>query len=109
MLIDYAIDDSGGKFTGKMSFMWVGPVPRVIIMDPELIKEVLNNKFGHFAKPKQTPFTKLLAKGLANIDGEKWATHRRILTPAFHQEKLKVIYLILITQKKKSASFLLCW
>ncbi|RWR89084.1 cytochrome P450 CYP72A219-like protein [Cinnamomum micranthum f. kanehirae] len=74
---------------GKMSIHWVGTHPRVNIMDPELIREVLSNKFGHFAKPESNPLTKLLATGLVNYDGEKWAKHRRILNPAFHQEKLK--------------------
>jgi hypothetical protein len=63
-----------------MSFTWFGPIPRVMIPDPELVKEVLSNKFGH-----------LLANGVVNHDGEKWAKHRRILNPAFHHEKIKVI------------------
>lgn len=76
-----------------MSIHWIGTHPRVNIMDPELIREVLSNKFGHFAKPESNPLTKLLATGLVNYDGEKWAKHRRILNPAFHQEKLKVCFL----------------
>eukprot|EP00262_Sarcandra_glabra_P012796 TRINITY_DN337_c0_g1_i1.p1 TRINITY_DN337_c0_g1~~TRINITY_DN337_c0_g1_i1.p1 ORF type:complete len:514 (-),score=68.13 TRINITY_DN337_c0_g1_i1:166-1707(-) len=74
---------------GKMYVTWFGTTPRVSIMDLELIKEILSNKFGHFEKPKSTPLTKLLATGLANYEGEKWAKHRRIINPAFHVEKLK--------------------
>ncbi|KAJ6795179.1 cytochrome P450 72A15-like isoform X1 [Iris pallida] len=74
---------------GKISFTWHGPVPTLSIADPELIREVLAKKFGHFAKPKISPMGKLLVKGLANNDGERWAKHRRILNPAFHVEKLK--------------------
>ncbi|XP_077228014.1 cytochrome P450 CYP72A616-like isoform X1 [Tasmannia lanceolata] len=77
------------KKYGKMSLTWFGTNPRVNIMDPELIREILSNKFGHFAKLKTNPITELLAKGLANYEGEKWAKHRRIINPAFHQEKLK--------------------
>lgn len=62
------------------------------LTDPELIREVLSNKFGHFAKPKIQPIGKLLATGLVNYDGEKWARHRRIINPAFHVEKLKVTH-----------------
>jgi len=77
------------KEHGKVSFMWLGPYPRVIITDPELMREVLSNKFGHFAKPKFNRLGKLLADGLVSYEGEKWTKHRRILNPAFHFEKLK--------------------
>ncbi|KAF8408893.1 hypothetical protein HHK36_004962 [Tetracentron sinense] len=77
------------KNYGKKSVIWIGPTPRVNVMDPELIREILSNKFGHFTKPKPNPLAKLLATGLANYEGEKWAKHRRIINPAFHLEKLK--------------------
>ena len=64
-----------------------------MIPDPELVKEVLSNKFGHFGKPRSTRIGKLLADGVVNHDGEKWAKHRRILNPAFHHEKIKVFFL----------------
>ena len=69
-------------------------MPRVTIRDPELVREILSNKFGHFHKQKISPFGRLLANGLVSYDGEKWAKHRRLLNPAFHVEKLKVIYVI---------------
>ncbi|XP_077227553.1 cytochrome P450 CYP72A616-like isoform X1 [Tasmannia lanceolata] len=77
------------KKYGKMSLAWFGTNPRVNIMDPELIREILLNKFGHYAKPKPNPLTKSLVPGLVTYEGEKWAKHRRIINPAFHQEKLK--------------------
>ncbi|KAF8408892.1 hypothetical protein HHK36_004961 [Tetracentron sinense] len=77
------------KNYGKNSLIWIGPTPRVTIMDPKLIKDVLSNKFGHFVKPKSNPLVKQLGTNLANYEGEKWAKHRRIINPAFHLEKLK--------------------
>ncbi|KAK1275220.1 Secologanin synthase [Acorus gramineus] len=74
-----------------MCFTWFGPIPRVTIMDPELVREILSNKFGHFARPKSNPVVRLLSSGLVSYDGEKWAKHRRIINPAFHQEKLKLM------------------
>jgi hypothetical protein len=63
----------------------------VTILDPESVREILSNKFGHYGKPRSSRFGKLLANGLVNHQGEKWAKHRRILNPAFHHEKIKVI------------------
>ncbi|PIA45520.1 hypothetical protein AQUCO_01600003v1 [Aquilegia coerulea] len=77
--------------SGKMFVSWIGSTPRVNIMDPEMIRDILSNKFGHFAKVKSNPLGELLAKGVVSYQGEKWVKHRRIINPAFHQEKLKVM------------------
>ncbi|KAK1357960.1 hypothetical protein POM88_051216 [Heracleum sosnowskyi] len=75
---------------GKISMFWLGKTPRLNIMDPELVKEVLSNKLGHFQKPSLNPLILILTNGLTTLEGETWATHRRIISPAFHLEKLKV-------------------
>ncbi|XP_061337076.1 cytochrome P450 72A68-like [Gastrolobium bilobum] len=75
---------------GKNSVIWFGPIPRVTLTDPELIKDVFN-KIYDFAKPNANPLIKLLATGLASHEGEKWRKHRRIINPAFNLEKLKIM------------------
>ncbi|KAL1821350.1 hypothetical protein ACET3Z_016219 [Daucus carota] len=75
---------------GKKSFVWLGPKPLVYITDPDLIKEVLNKIFT-FQKPSGNPLTKLIGDGLVTAEGDKWTQHRKIMKPAFHLEKLKVI------------------
>ncbi|KAJ3695262.1 hypothetical protein LUZ60_000639 [Juncus effusus] len=80
------------KRYGKISFMWFGPYPRVILRDPELVKQVLSNKFGHFQKPNINPSGRGLARGVATYEREKWAKHRRIINPAFHIEKIKSMF-----------------
>nr|BAL45208.1 cytochrome P450 monooxygenase [Glycyrrhiza uralensis] len=75
---------------GKNSFMWLGPNPRVFIMDPDKIKE-MTTKVYEFQKPETSPLFKLLASGFANYDGDKWAKHRKIVSPAFNVEKLKML------------------
>ena len=72
----------------------MGPTPRENIFNPEQLKEIFS-KIYDFQKPKANPLTKLLATGLPNYEGEKWATHRKLINPAFHLEKLKVITLFL--------------
>ncbi|KAA8533425.1 hypothetical protein F0562_031141 [Nyssa sinensis] len=75
---------------GKNSFIWVGPIPRVNIMEPELIRDILSKHF-EFQKPKGNPLSRLLATGLASYEGDLWAKHRKIINPVFHLEKLKQI------------------
>lgn len=62
-----------------------------MITNPEQIKEVFNN-IHDFGKPKLSPIFKLLGTGLNSYEGEKWKMHRKIINPAFHSEKLKVIF-----------------
>ncbi|KAL5565059.1 hypothetical protein UlMin_028223 [Ulmus minor] len=73
---------------GKEFFMWNGPTPRVNIGNPEQLKEIFI-KHVDFQMPHRNPIVKLLGSGLASYQGDKWAKHRKIINPAFHQEKLK--------------------
>lgn len=74
---------------GKMFLIWAGPTPRVVIWNPEMVKEVLSDKSGKFKKPPVNPLIEILARGLSSLEGEEWAKRRKIITPAFHLEKLK--------------------
>ncbi|GMH14193.1 hypothetical protein Nepgr_016034 [Nepenthes gracilis] len=78
------------KNYGKNSFVWMGPIPMVNITEPELIKEVFL-KMNDFQKPKISKLFDLLVPGLVLYEGEKWAKHRKIINPAFHIEKLKLM------------------
>ncbi|KAK4723544.1 hypothetical protein R3W88_026323 [Solanum pinnatisectum] len=72
----------------KNCFAWYGPRPAVVIVDPELIREVLTKNYI-YQKPPGNPLTRLAANGLAGYEADKWAKHRRIVNPAFHLDKLK--------------------
>ncbi|KAI4337182.1 hypothetical protein L6164_015629 [Bauhinia variegata] len=77
---------------GKLSLSWFGRTPRLIIGDVELIRYILADKNGHFVKPPtMNPLVDLLQQGLSTLEGEKWAKRRRLVTPAFHLEKLKAM------------------
>ncbi|KAL6648218.1 hypothetical protein ACP70R_012442 [Stipagrostis hirtigluma subsp. patula] len=80
-------EHGGGR--RRACLLWFGPVPRVVVADPGVARDVLSNKFGHFEKPNFPALTRLLADGVAGLEGDKWVRHRRILNPAFHLDKLK--------------------
>lgn len=71
--------------------MWDGLRPQLIVTEPELIKEIVNDKEGDFPKMKRDIFLRnLVGDGLVMADGEKWIKHRRIANHAFNGESLKV-------------------
>ncbi|KAK9071516.1 hypothetical protein SSX86_010085 [Deinandra increscens subsp. villosa] len=73
---------------GRSFITWLGWNPRVTIMDPELIKDILT-KLNDFQKPRGNPFVGLIATGLVTYEGDQWVKHRKLINPAFHVEKLK--------------------
>uniref|UniRef100_A0A3Q7HGZ2 Cytochrome P450 n=1 Tax=Solanum lycopersicum TaxID=4081 RepID=A0A3Q7HGZ2_SOLLC len=73
---------------GNNCFIWIGPEPRIFIMEPELIRDIVMNN-NIFKKPKPTPLVQLLVSGISSYEDQKWAKHRKILNTAFYTEKLK--------------------
>lgn len=72
-----------------MSYTWFGPKPRVYVLDPELIKEILLRP-NEFQRPQHEPLRDSIIGGLVVSEGQKWAKHRQIINPAFHLESIKV-------------------
>lgn len=79
---------------GENCFIWFGPCPKLAISDPQLMREILA-KPDVFHKPQPDPIGETVGGGLLILEDEKWAKHRKIISPAFHTDKLKVRVLYL--------------
>ncbi|KAL6844614.1 hypothetical protein ACP4OV_025273 [Aristida adscensionis] len=66
---------------GRPCVSWYGPMPKVTILDPEVTREVMANKSGHFERLKFPALYKTLGGGGGGHDGEEWVWRRRILNP----------------------------
>ncbi|XP_047942045.1 cytochrome P450 CYP72A219-like [Salvia hispanica] len=73
---------------GEKCFVWFGPNPAIVVMNPELVREVLSKSIV-FQKLPGRPFVRLMSKGLVTLETDRWAKHRRLINPAFHVNKLE--------------------
>ncbi|XP_076906165.1 cytochrome P450 CYP72A219-like [Bidens hawaiensis] len=76
------------KTYGNNFFTWLGPQPLLHITEPALIREILAN-YNQFPKPRDNRLKKMLVKGVADAEAGRWVKHRKIISPAFHVDKLK--------------------
>lgn len=77
---------TGGTFQYR-----IGSESRLCITDPELTRQVLSNKYGFYTKAKPLRgILDVMGRGLVFAEGAEWARHRRIVSPAFAMDKLKV-------------------
>ncbi|WOK96052.1 Cytochrome P450 [Canna indica] len=77
---------------GDVFLFWHGAQPKICISDPELVKQVLANKFGFYGKiDPPSGVTALLGKGLVLVRGSEWVRHRSAVSPAFTMDKLKIL------------------
>ncbi|KAF8679087.1 hypothetical protein HU200_045845 [Digitaria exilis] len=75
-----------------MHLIWFGSTPRLVVSQPELIREVLLSRAEHFDRYDAHPLIRQFeGLGLSNLHGDEWARRRKILTPGFHTENLKLL------------------
>ncbi|XP_027173931.1 cytochrome P450 734A1 [Coffea eugenioides] len=80
------------KIYGATFLVWFGPNVRLTVADPDLIREIFTSKSEFYEKNEAHPLIRQLeGDGLLSLKGEKWAHHRKIITPTFHMENLKLL------------------
>ncbi|KAH7515792.1 hypothetical protein FEM48_Zijuj10G0064000 [Ziziphus jujuba var. spinosa] len=83
---------------GKNYLQWYGTEAQLVVTEPEMIKEILNNIHGAFPKFELHPLIKkIIGDGIINSEGEKWAKYRKLSNHAFHGESLKGMSPAMIT------------
>ncbi|KAF4369857.1 hypothetical protein F8388_011727 [Cannabis sativa] len=75
---------------GKVYLQWYGSRALLVILEPDMIKEILINKDGAYIKPEAMPYVKkIIGDGLVMSEGEKWTKMRKLANFAFHGDSLK--------------------
>ncbi|KAG7023544.1 Cytochrome P450, partial [Cucurbita argyrosperma subsp. argyrosperma] len=78
------------KIYGSTFVIWFGPIARVAVSDPDMIREIFITNSHFYEKNEAHPLVKQLeGDGLLTLNGPKWALHRKIISPTFHMDNLK--------------------
>ncbi|BFG16864.1 hypothetical protein CerSpe_031380 [Prunus speciosa] len=89
------------KIFGRNFLQWHGTQPQLVVAEPELSKEVMNNKHKLFRKQKSQGYVKkLLGDSISMAEGEKWVKLRKLATHAFHGESLRSMIPEMITSSE---------
>ncbi|HWK04586.1 MAG TPA: cytochrome P450 [Puia sp.] len=94
------------KFSGTYSVATLRKYHLILTQDPAFINYVLKENHSNYHKSSLTAerAAKYFGKGFLFSNGEDWLTHRRLVQPGFHREKIQGLYGIMIDSIEKSLS-----
>ncbi|CAK9329571.1 unnamed protein product [Citrullus colocynthis] len=80
------------KIYGSTFLIWFGPIVRVAVSDPDMIREIFTTNSPFYEKNEAHPLVKQLeGNGLLTLKGQKWALHRKLISPTFHMDNLRLL------------------
>ncbi|KAL9225323.1 hypothetical protein vseg_001265 [Gypsophila vaccaria] len=93
------------KLYGKIFVYWMGVEPFLYVADPEFLKQmsgcVVAKNWGKPNAFKNDRIPMFGEFGLNTIEGDTWARHRHIITPAFSSSNLKGMTNIMVESTTK--------
>ena len=94
------------KFSGTYSVATLKNYHLILTQDPAFINYVLKENHTNYHKSPLTAerAARYFGKGFLFSNGEDWLTHRRLVQPGFHREKIQGLYDIMIDSIDKSLS-----
>ena len=71
---------------GEVCQVRLGPTRLVIVNSPELVKQVLQERHAHYARPAFVALLRrIVGNGLLFSEGDFWLRQRRTIQPMFHR------------------------
>lgn len=87
---------------GDVSRLKLGPNVVYFIVHPDAVQHVLVNNTRNYVRDEVTfrEVESLLGKGLITLDGEEWRQRRKLMQPAFLQQKLNAMTADMVAEVK---------
>src|SRR4051812_43265154 len=92
------LEECAQKYGDTFTLNFKGLGEHVLFSDPNSIQEIFNGDPAiFFAGQGNTILRPFLGKeSLLTLDGEKHARHRKVMTPAFHGQQMKMYFKMMV-------------
>lgn len=98
------IDRLASSGDGDISFAKFGPYAAYLVNSPDLIREVLVEKWDKFHKwrVQKQVIGQVIGNGTFNSDGEYWKQQRKLVQPAFHAKRIDAYADVIVEETRRA-------